>query len=359
MRTDAAAHRTLPANSELTQAVAVLARAQQDAVWDRTQAGNKLPSHLREYFPGYLAAVQPILGGLCSPLARALLAAAPTPARAARQTTAQLRAVLKRAGRQRGIEAGATRLHAALRSPQMRQPPLVEDVMGRRTMTLLRKPDAACTSADELAEAAVETLERHPDAEIVTSFPGLGSLTGARILAEIGDDPFRFADARALKSYAGAAPVTRASGKSTSVKARRIRNQRLAAAGYIWTDAFTTASATASATTRPSHFPPGPNRSSRPQLDSSTASDVCPATDEAPRCTSSRLRPTSTTSPRPSSSSTASRLSPDSPAARAPGDLPQGCPEHQGPGQTPLRRRADRRPAPPVQAPCRPLGTPN
>ncbi|WP_459185591.1 transposase, partial [Streptomyces sp.] len=36
-------------------------------------------------------------------------------------------------------------------------------------------------------------------------------LTGARVLAEIGDDRSRFADAKALKAYAGAAPVTRAS----------------------------------------------------------------------------------------------------------------------------------------------------
>ncbi|MFF2519031.1 IS110 family transposase [Streptomyces sp. NPDC058086] len=164
LRTDAAVHRTMPADTELAQAIAVLARAQQDAVWDRTQAANKLRSHLREYFPGYLAAVQPILGGLCSPVARALLAAAPTPARAARLTRTQLQAVLKKAGRQRGIEAEVTRLHAALRAPQMRQLPLVEDAMGRQTLTLMRKLDTACTSADELAEASVKAFEAHPDA---------------------------------------------------------------------------------------------------------------------------------------------------------------------------------------------------
>jgi Transposase len=38
LRTDQAAHRPLPADSELVRAIAVLARAQQDAVWDRTQA---------------------------------------------------------------------------------------------------------------------------------------------------------------------------------------------------------------------------------------------------------------------------------------------------------------------------------
>ncbi len=214
---------------------------------NKTQSGTapRLPtnsSHLREYFPGYLAAVQPILGGLCSPVARALLAAAPTPARAARLTRTQLQAVLKKAGRQRGIEAEVTRLHATLRAPQIRQLPLVEDAMGHQALTLMRKLDAACTSADELAEASVKAFEAHPDAEIITSFPGLGSLTGARVLAEIGDDRSRFADARALKSYAGAAPVTRASGKSISVKARRIKNQRLAAAGYVWAFASLTAS---------------------------------------------------------------------------------------------------------------------
>ena len=51
LRTDRHAHRPLPADSELAQAIAVLARAQQDPVWDRTTVHNKLRSHLREYFP--------------------------------------------------------------------------------------------------------------------------------------------------------------------------------------------------------------------------------------------------------------------------------------------------------------------
>ncbi|MFB8283073.1 transposase, partial [Nocardia colli] len=58
--------------------------------------------------------------------------------------------------------------------------------------------------------------------------------TGARVLAELGDDRRRFADARALKSYAGSAPVTRASGKTISISYRRIKNDRLAAVGWVW-----------------------------------------------------------------------------------------------------------------------------
>jgi hypothetical protein len=44
-------HRPLPADSELVQAIAVLARAQQDAVWNRGQLLNQLRWHLKQYFP--------------------------------------------------------------------------------------------------------------------------------------------------------------------------------------------------------------------------------------------------------------------------------------------------------------------
>jgi transposase len=67
---------------------------------------------------------------------------------------------------------------------------------------------------------------------VFVSFPGLGHLTGSRVLAEIGDDRTRFRDARSLKAYAGAAPITRTSGKSHQVRHRKIKNQRLAATGY-------------------------------------------------------------------------------------------------------------------------------
>jgi transposase len=242
LRTDRHAHRPLPADSELAQAIAVLARAQQDAVWDRTQAHNRLRSHLREYYPAFLAAYAPVRGGITRPEARAVLAAAPTPADAARLTVAQLRALLKKAGRSRGLDTEATRLRDAFRAPQMRQLPLVERAMGRQALALLAQFDAACTSAEDLEHAVTESFNLHPDAGIITSFPGLGALTGARVLAEIGDDRSRFQDAKGLKAYAGAAPITRASGKTRSVTYRRVKNNRLAAAGYLWAFSALTAS---------------------------------------------------------------------------------------------------------------------
>jgi transposase len=242
LRTDAHAHRPLPADSELAQAIAVLARAQQDAVWDRTCAHNKLRSHLREYYPAFLSAFADARGGIARPDARTILAAAPTPAAATRLTLTQLRALLRKAGRSRGIDAEATRLREAFAAPQMRHPPLVEEAMGRQALALLRHLDAACASAEDLEQATVASFNQHPDAGIITSFPGLGPLTGARVLAETGDDRSRFTDAKGLKAYAGAAPVTRASGKTLAVLHRRVKNQRLAATGYIWAFAALTAS---------------------------------------------------------------------------------------------------------------------
>jgi transposase len=104
--------------------------------------------------------------------------------------------------------------------------------MGRQTAALVTQLDAACRAADDLAEAAAAAFAEHPDAAILPSFPGIGPVTGARVLGEIGDDHTRFRDARALKSCAGSAPVTIASGKSRVVRNRKVKNQRLAAAGY-------------------------------------------------------------------------------------------------------------------------------
>ncbi len=47
------------------------------------------------------------------------------------------------------------------------------------------------------------------------------------MLAEFGDDPRRYANAKARKNYGGTLPITRASGKSHIVLARVPRHHRL------------------------------------------------------------------------------------------------------------------------------------
>jgi transposase len=146
----------------------------------------------------------------------------------------RIAAAARRVGRSGNIDQTAAETKADLRKVQLRQPVLVENAMGFQTLALLAALGTACTSVEDLGQAAAESFQKHPDYAIITSFPGLADSTGARVLAEIGDDRSRFADARALKAYAGSAPITRASGRSFSITHRRIKNDRLAAAPWIW-----------------------------------------------------------------------------------------------------------------------------
>ncbi|QUW84029.1 IS110 family transposase [Streptomyces mirabilis] len=242
LRTDMDVHRSLPADSDLARAITVLARAQQDAVWHRQQLVNQVRSLLKTFYPAALDAFLGKQHGLARPEARAVLATALTPARAAKLSVTQFQAALRRAGRVRGIEAEAQRLREAFRGDHVRQPQAVEDAMGRQLTALIVQLDAACRAADDLAEAVEESFREHPDADILLSFPGLGVQLGARVLAEIGDDRDRFTDARALKAYAGSAPITRASGKKKFVGRRFIKNDRLITAGFLWAFAALTSS---------------------------------------------------------------------------------------------------------------------
>lgn len=201
-----------------------------------TAPGNQIRSLLKDYFPATLTAFNELSGaGITRADARTLRAAAPTPEAAAKLIPATLRSLLRKAGRQRNIDADAAWLREAFRTEQLRQPTTIEQSMGH-LCNLVQRLDAACAAVEALTDATTEHFERHPDAQIITSFPGLAAVSGAlRLLAEIGDDRGRFADARGLNAYAGASPVTRASGKRTVVVHRQIKNNRLASVGSFWT----------------------------------------------------------------------------------------------------------------------------
>ena len=92
---------------------------------------------------------------------------------------------------------------------------------------------AALTTQRAQVASQVEVLvEAHPLSEVLTSMPGVGVRTAARILTEVvGRD---FADAGHLASYAGIAPVTRRSGTSIRGEhAPRGGNKRLKRALFL------------------------------------------------------------------------------------------------------------------------------
>jgi Transposase IS116/IS110/IS902 family len=203
--------------------VKLVARAHQSLIRDRSRHVLRLRAALREFFPAALEA----FADLDALDTLELLGQAPDPDTAAALSQARIAAALGRANR-RDAATRAAQIRVLLRAQQLRQPPPVQAayaVVVSGQVALIR---ALNTQIDELGEVVASHFGRHRDADIYASQPGLGTILSARIMAEFGDDPHRFADARARKNYAGMAPITRASGRRKVVLARYARNRRLA-----------------------------------------------------------------------------------------------------------------------------------
>ena len=65
-----------------------------------------------------------------------------------------------------------------------------------------------------------ELMTSHPDAALFVALPGAGDVMAPRLLAAFGSDRSRFDSATSLQSLSGIAPVTRRSGKRSSVHRR-------------------------------------------------------------------------------------------------------------------------------------------
>jgi transposase len=239
VRTDRHNHRQVAGDSPLAEAVKLLARAHQSLIWARQRHVNALRSALPEFYPGALAAMG---AQLAEPVALAVLELAPTPELGRQLTRAAVRRALLQAGRRRNLQARVVAIHDALAAPQLAAPEPVQDAYRQVVGALIAALGNLNRQVAALGGQLAARFAAHPDAEIVRSQPGLGMVLGARVLAEFGDDPHRYATAKGRKAYAGTAPVTRSSGRRTVVVARAACNQRLVDACYLWAFAALTAS---------------------------------------------------------------------------------------------------------------------
>ena len=238
VRTDRHNHRQIAGDSAEAAGIKVLARAHQNLIWDRTRHTNRLRNDLREYFPAALDAFD----DLAHPDALSVLAKAPNPADAARLSVAQIRSALKRGGRRRNLDTRAAQIQVALRTPQLDARDAIAAAFAATTRALVEVIAGINNAIAELETELASSFDQHPDADIYLSLPGLGVILGARVLAEFGDDPERYADAKARRNYAGTSPLTIASGKKRAVLARHVRNRRLYDAIDQWAFCSITAS---------------------------------------------------------------------------------------------------------------------
>jgi transposase len=229
VRLDRAHHRQLAGDSEEAEAIKLVARTHQSMIWDRSRQVLRLRSALRDFFPAAITAFP----DLDAPDALELLAKAPDPDRARQLTRGQITAVLRRANR-RNVEARAIELCQVLHAEQLHQSTAVQAAYAAIVSGQVALVQTLNTQIEEMGAVVDAHFGRHPDAEIYASQPGLGVILAARVLGEFGDDPHRYPDAKARKSYAGTAPITKASGKKKIVLARYARSRRLGDALQQW-----------------------------------------------------------------------------------------------------------------------------
>jgi len=230
IRLDRANHRRIAGDSEIAEHVKVAARAHQTMIWSRVRQVNALRSLLREYYPAALTAFGTDLAGRD---ALAVLTAAPSPDQGRRLSQTRIETLLRKAGRQRNLAATASRIRTALGSEQLTARTGVIPAYAASASALLVVLSAMVEQTEVLAGQVEQGFGQHPDAEIYRSQPGLGVILGARVLAEFGDDPDRYADAKHRKNYSGMSPITKASGTKRVVLARYARNRRLGDALFL------------------------------------------------------------------------------------------------------------------------------
>ena len=209
VRTDRHNHRPVAGDSPEAEAIKVVARTHQNLIWARVRHTNQLRNALREYYPAALETFSDLAGRDTL----AILGKAPTPSPGARLTLPQIRAALKAAGRRHTPDKADRQIQQRLRAAHL--------------SALVGIIAELNHQISELETTLQAQFERHPDADIYHSQPGLGKVLGARTLGEFGDDPERYTSAKSPRNYAGTSPITIASRRKHAVVAHHIRNRRL------------------------------------------------------------------------------------------------------------------------------------
>jgi len=206
-RSDLADLRRLRPDSPLVQELKALSRDQDSLIVMQTRLLNQVTACLKAYYPVALE----LFSKLHQPSTLAFLHAYPTPQEARAASVEAIAVVLKQAGHTRALSAAAT-IHQHLHQPHL----LADAVTTRTKARLLLALLAQLQPLMEQIAAYDAEIERlflsHADSALFASLPRAGRRLAPRLLAEIGDERTRYADAAGLQALAGTAPVCFESG---------------------------------------------------------------------------------------------------------------------------------------------------
>jgi transposase len=239
LRTDRDRFRHVKLDDPVVIQLRELSRAHDELVAEQVRLSNRLRDTLLRYFPQALHVVP----AADEPWLWELLELAPCPAEVQRLSPRRTRGILRKHRVRRYDETAVLQQLRATALPLA--PGTVEACVAHVRLVLpqLRVVREQVRSCDrqlggllaQLAsdEGADGQKREHRDAEILLSHPGIGTVVAATMLAE-ASEALGQRDYHALRGQAGAAPVTRASGKSRGVVMRRACNGRLRDALHYW-----------------------------------------------------------------------------------------------------------------------------
>jgi transposase len=231
LRTDGHRFRALTPQSDRLKALRALVRTRDDFVAHRLAVANQLRGLLESFWPGAAA----IFRGVDSLIALAFVQRYPTPGSAARLGEKRLASFLAQeqySGRKRASVL-LERLRAA---PQGHARGAEANMKGELARALARTVQHLVTEIGKLSSRIEHEIAELADGRIVMSFPRVGRINAAQILAELGDVRERFPTEEQLAAEAGVSPVTHESGKSRGVTFRWACNHRLRLAITTWAD---------------------------------------------------------------------------------------------------------------------------
>ena len=227
-RTDGHRLRRVEPVERATRELAALVRARTALVEARTAASNQLWAILAEHWPGAAMVFQK----LTSQIALAFLTDYPTPQAAALVGEGRMGQFCRRHSYRGGKSPAelVRRLRAAPASVNPIAPKILEAIV-RSSTAQIRLLNTEITRLEaDIADA----LAAHPKTPLLQTLPRLATVSLAALIAEIGPLLERCENPEQVAAMCGAAPVTRASGKSRTVTFRYTANKpaRVAITGF-------------------------------------------------------------------------------------------------------------------------------
>lgn len=220
--------RPLAVPSPLLAELRALTRDRERLIWNQRDVENQLRAIVLAFHPGVLH----LFSSLDRDITLAFLRDYPRPAQAGRVGPARMAAFCTRHG-----YSGRTRpevLVERLRTNLLAASAGTTEGKAFSAMLFVDQLELLNTQIRAITKRIRERLAEHPDAAIFLSFPGMGEITAATMLAEMGEDRTRFPTADVLLAETGTAPVTRSSGRSRTVRFRYAANKRMRHAIDWW-----------------------------------------------------------------------------------------------------------------------------